>query len=34
LGLCSEELRLPLVSVTDGTRATMRDAMVKAGVLN
>ncbi len=34
LGLCSEELRLPLVPVTDGTRATMRDAMVKAGVLN
>lgn len=34
LGLCSEEVRLPLVTVSDATRAVVRDAMVKAGVLN
>jgi len=34
LGLCSEELRLPLVPVTEPTRVLVREAMVKAGVLN
>jgi 4-hydroxy-tetrahydrodipicolinate synthase len=34
LGLCTEEVRLPLVTVSDATRAVVRDAMVKAGVLN
>jgi 4-hydroxy-tetrahydrodipicolinate synthase len=34
LGLCSEELRLPVVPVTEATRVAVREAMVKAGVLN
>lgn len=34
LGLCSEELRLPVVPVTEPTRVAVREAMVKAGVLN
>jgi len=34
LGLCSEELRLPIVPVTEPTRVAIREAMVKAGVLN
>ena len=34
LGLCSEELRLPVVPVTEPTRIAVREAMVKAGVLN
>lgn len=34
LGLCAEDVRLPLVTVSDATRAVVRDAMVKAGVLN
>lgn len=34
LGLCSEEVRLPVVPVTDATRTAVREAMVKAGVLN
>ncbi|WP_158045095.1 4-hydroxy-tetrahydrodipicolinate synthase [Skermanella pratensis] len=34
LGLCSEEVRLPVVPVTDATRTAVREVMVKAGVLN
>jgi 4-hydroxy-tetrahydrodipicolinate synthase len=34
LGLCSDEARLPVVPVTEPTRAAIREAMVKAGVLN
>ncbi|GEO36717.1 4-hydroxy-tetrahydrodipicolinate synthase [Skermanella aerolata] len=34
LGICSEELRLPVVPVTEATRVAVREAMVKAGVLN
>ena len=34
LGRCSEEVRLPLVGLTDGTKAAIRDAMVHAGVIN
>ncbi|EWY40187.1 dihydrodipicolinate synthase [Skermanella stibiiresistens SB22] len=34
LGLCSEEVRLPVVPVTDATKTAVREAMVKAGVLN
>lgn len=34
LGLCTEELRLPVVPVTEPTRVSVREAMVKAGVLN
>ena len=34
LGLCTEEVRLPLVGLTDDTKVKMRDAMVQAGLLN
>lgn len=34
LGKCSDEVRLPLVGVTDGTKAAIRDGMVHAGLLN
>jgi len=34
LGLCSEEVRLPLVGLTDGTKARIKSAMVHAGLLN
>ena len=34
LGLCSEETRLPIVPVTEPTRVAIREAMIKAGVLN
>lgn len=34
LGKCSDELRLPLVPVSDPTKAAIRDAMVHAGLLN
>ena len=34
LGLCSDEVRLPLVSLTDGTKAKVRDALRHAGLLN
>jgi 4-hydroxy-tetrahydrodipicolinate synthase len=34
LGLCTEELRLPVVPVTEPTRVAVREAMVKAGVLH
>jgi len=33
LGLCSDEVRLPIVPVTEPTRVAIREAMVKAGVL-
>lgn len=33
LGLCSEDLRLPLVPVTEPTRVLVRDAMVQVGLL-
>ncbi|MXQ08391.1 4-hydroxy-tetrahydrodipicolinate synthase [Alphaproteobacteria bacterium GH1-50] len=34
LGKCSEEVRLPLVGLSDSTKAAIRDAMVHAGLLN
>jgi 4-hydroxy-tetrahydrodipicolinate synthase len=34
LGRCSEEVRLPLVGLTDGTKAAIRAAMRHAGVIN
>ncbi|HSK41014.1 MAG TPA: 4-hydroxy-tetrahydrodipicolinate synthase [Arenibaculum sp.] len=34
LGLCTDEVRLPVIAVSEGCRAVIRDAMVKAGVLN
>jgi 4-hydroxy-tetrahydrodipicolinate synthase len=34
LGKCAEEVRSPLVPVTDATRAAVRDAMTHAGLLN
>ena len=34
LGLCSEEVRLPLVGLTDGTKTRIKSAMVHAGLLN
>jgi 4-hydroxy-tetrahydrodipicolinate synthase len=34
LGLCSPEVRLPLVGLTDGTKSAIRAAMVHAGLLN
>jgi len=34
LGRCSEEIRLPMTPVSDGTKAQIRDAMVHAGLLN
>ena len=33
LGLCSEEVRLPLVGLTDGTKAKIKAAMQHAGIL-
>ncbi|AWD21686.1 4-hydroxy-tetrahydrodipicolinate synthase [Fuscovulum blasticum] len=33
LGRCTEDVRLPLVGLTDGTKARIRAAMVHAGVL-
>ncbi|WP_135448262.1 4-hydroxy-tetrahydrodipicolinate synthase [Tabrizicola caldifontis] len=33
LGLCSEEVRLPLVGVTDGTKAKIKAAMKHAGLI-
>ena len=33
LGLCSEEVRLPLVTLTDGTKARIKAAMEFAGLL-
>jgi 4-hydroxy-tetrahydrodipicolinate synthase len=32
LGLCTDEVRLPLVPATDGARATIRAALASAGV--
>jgi 4-hydroxy-tetrahydrodipicolinate synthase len=34
LGLCSAEARLPMVPVSDGTKAALKAAMVHAGLLN
>ncbi len=34
LGLCSDEVRLPLVPLTDGTKAKVRGALRHAGLLN
>ena len=34
LGRCSDEVRLPLVGLTDGTKAAIRSAMIHAGLLN
>lgn len=34
LGRCSDEVRLPLVGLTDGTKAAIKDAMIHAGLLN
>jgi 4-hydroxy-tetrahydrodipicolinate synthase len=33
LGVCSDEVRLPLVTVSDGTKAQVRAAMVHAGLI-
>jgi 4-hydroxy-tetrahydrodipicolinate synthase len=33
LGMCSEDVRLPLVGLTDGTKAKIRAAMLHAGIL-
>jgi 4-hydroxy-tetrahydrodipicolinate synthase len=33
LGLCSEEVRLPLVGLTDGTKARIKSAMQHAGLI-
>ncbi len=34
LGRCADSVRLPLVTLTDKTKAAVRDAMVHAGLLN
>ena len=34
LGMCSEEVRMPLAPLTDGTKAQIKDAMIFAGLLN
>ncbi|PWC32462.1 4-hydroxy-tetrahydrodipicolinate synthase [Azospirillum sp. TSO35-2] len=34
LGLCSDEVRLPLVAASDAARATVRGALTKAGLLS
>ena len=34
LGKCSDEVRLPLVGVSDGTKTAIKDAMVHAGLIN
>jgi 4-hydroxy-tetrahydrodipicolinate synthase len=34
LGKCSDAVRLPMVPVSDKTRATVRDALVHAGLIN
>jgi 4-hydroxy-tetrahydrodipicolinate synthase len=34
LGRCTEEVRLPLVGLTEGTKSAIRSAMVHAGLLN
>jgi 4-hydroxy-tetrahydrodipicolinate synthase len=34
LGLCSDEVRLPLTALTDGTRALVEDGLRHAGLLN
>jgi 4-hydroxy-tetrahydrodipicolinate synthase len=34
LGKCDETLRLPMVPVSEKTRATVREAMVHAGLIN
>jgi 4-hydroxy-tetrahydrodipicolinate synthase len=33
LGLCADELRLPMLPLSEGCRSVVREAMVKAGVL-
>ena len=34
LGKCADTVRLPMVPVTDKTKAAVRDAMVHAGLVN
>jgi 4-hydroxy-tetrahydrodipicolinate synthase len=34
LGRCANTVRLPLVSVSDGTKAAVREAMIHAGLIN
>jgi len=34
LGKCSQDVRLPMVGITDGTKAAIRAAMVHAGLIN
>ncbi|WP_172300235.1 4-hydroxy-tetrahydrodipicolinate synthase [Pseudoruegeria sp. HB172150] len=34
LGLCSDEVRSPLITLTEPTKAKVRDAMVHAGLIN
>ena len=33
LGLCSDEVRLPLVGLSEASKAAIRDAMAHAGLL-
>jgi 4-hydroxy-tetrahydrodipicolinate synthase len=34
IGKCADTVRLPMVPVADKTRATVREAMVHAGLIN
>jgi 4-hydroxy-tetrahydrodipicolinate synthase len=34
LGLCEPDTRLPLIPVMDSTKATVREALIHAGLLN
>jgi 4-hydroxy-tetrahydrodipicolinate synthase len=34
LGLCSDQVRLPLVPLTNGTKAKVKNALRYAGLLN
>jgi 4-hydroxy-tetrahydrodipicolinate synthase len=34
LGLCSDELRLPLCEIADSSKKAVRDALVSVGLLN
>ncbi len=34
LGRMSDEVRLPMLTVSEGTKATVRSAMVHAGLMN
>jgi 4-hydroxy-tetrahydrodipicolinate synthase len=34
LGRCREDVRLPLVGLSDGTKIAIKDAMIHAGLIN